>query len=268
MSKLHSYEIQLHTDRPVKESSNQTERWLATLAHELRDPLSVIIMSLDELQGTCADEPAARFTRQIAKDSASHMARVIDDVLDLCRAHRGKLPAQTERTDVTRMVMGAVRSAHFQLASRGHKLSVSLPSEQMVIKAHPSRLQQILTNLLINAAKNTDPGGEISLTISDSAGTFVMSVRDNGAGMTPDFVSQVFDSHWKKPSFEPGNSDGLGIGLALVKSLVELHSGTVSVSSDGLGKGSEFIVRLPDCVLGDSDQPYQHLLEMVKHVRH
>jgi signal transduction histidine kinase len=170
----------------------------------------------------------------------------------------------TEPTDLTRAVMGAVRSAHLQLQTRGHRLSVSLPSGQMLIRAHPSRLQQIVTNLLINAAKNTRAGGEISLAIEDSAGTLVISVRDNGVGMTSSFVSQIFDSHWKSPPFDPHNSDGLGIGLALVKSLVQLHNGTVAARSDGPGKGSEFIVRLPDCVLAESDRPDLRFIEMAK----
>jgi signal transduction histidine kinase len=257
-----SCDIQLYSARPVNDPFNRTERWMATLVHELRDPLSVVMMSLEELQKTCATEPATRLTHQIASDSASHMARVIQDVMDLCRAHRGNASMQTERTDVTRVVMGAMRSAHLHLASRGHKLSVSLPAEQLVVNAHPSRLQQILTNLLINAAKNTEPGGEIALTIQDSAGSVLMSVRDNGVGMTPGFASQIFESHWKKPSFEPKDPDGLGIGLALVKSLVELHGGTIGVRSDGPGKGSEFLVRLPDCVLADDERSYQPLLEM------
>jgi signal transduction histidine kinase len=231
---------------------------MATLAHELRDPLSAIILSLDELKNICASEPLAGHTHQIAADSASHMARVIDDTLNLCRCHRHALPVQGEPANMNPIVLGAVNSARLQLQGRGHKLSVSLPTEQLLINAHPVRLQQILTNLLINAAKNTQPGGEISLTIKNSAGTLVISVRDNGVGMTPSFVSSIFDSHWKTPSFDAKPSDGLGIGLALVKSLVQLHNGTVAVSSDGPGLGSEFVVRLPDCVQADSNKPDQH----------
>jgi signal transduction histidine kinase len=257
-----SYNIQVCGTRPVNDPFNQTERWMATLVHELREPLNVVMMSLEEIRHTCAMEPATRLTHQIALDSASHMARVLQDIMDLCRSHRGAILRKTERTDVTRVVMGAVRSAHLHLATRGHKLSVSLPAKQLVINAHPSRLQQILTNLLINAAKYTEPGGEMSLTVQESAGGLLVSVRDSGVGMTPDFVSQIFESHWKEPSFEPKDSDGFGIGLALVKVLVELHGGTIRVRSDGPGKGSEFIVSLPDCVFADDEHLCQRLLEM------
>jgi signal transduction histidine kinase len=258
MSNIRSDEIQVHTDRPVNDSFNAAERWLATLAHELRDPLSAIILSLDELQKICASEPMAGHTHQIAAESASHMARVIDDTLNLCRSHRRALPVHREPTNVTPIVLGAVHSARLQLQSRGHKLSVSLPTEPLLINAHPVRLQQILTNLLINAAKNTQAGGEISLAIQNSAGTLVISVRDNGVGMTASVVSTLFDSHWKTPSLDAKPSDGLGIGLVLVKSLVQLHNGTVAVSSDGPGRGSEFVVRLPDCVQADSNKSDQH----------
>lgn len=223
------------------------------MRNEPRDPLSAIILSLDELKTICATEPMAGHTHQLAADSASHMARVIDDTLNLCWCHRQALPVHGEPISLNPIVLGAVHSARLQLQSRCHNLSISLPTEELLINAHPVRLQQILTNLLINAAKNTQPGGEISLTVQNSTGTLVISVRDNGVGMTPKFVSTIFDSHWKTPSFDAKPSDGLGIGLALVKSLVQLHNGTVAVSSGGPGLGSEFVVRLPDCVLPDAN---------------
>jgi two-component system, chemotaxis family, CheB/CheR fusion protein len=264
MSNSQSQEIQVFTAGPVDDSFHRAERCMATLVHELRDPLGVVMLSLEELRERCAFDPAAGLTHQIAVDSASHMARVIDDVMELYRARSGKMSMQTQHTNVTRTVMGAVRSAHFHFASRRQKLSVLVPPRQLVIEAHPSRLQQIMTNLLINAAKCTQPGGEVTLTVQNSAGSLVMVVRDNGVGMTPSFVSQILESHWNKPSFQPNHCDGLGIGLMLVKSLVELHGGTIAVRSDGPGKGSEFTVQLPNCVLADDEQRYQHLLETAR----
>lgn len=237
-----------NTDSPMIEPWVGADRWVATLAHELRNPLTAMMLSLGELKSVCPTDPAARLA-QIAMEVASHMARVIDDTLDLCRSRHVKLPIQTERVDLARVVTAALRSAHPFVVRRRHSLSVSLPSHPVVLLTNPSRLQQILTNLLINAAKYTKPGGEIFLTVQSTADLLVIKVRDNGMGMTPDVLSQLFKPHWQRSSPPPDHGDGLGIGLAIVKLLAELHGGSVSAHSEGPGKGAEFVVRLPDCVV-------------------
>jgi two-component system CheB/CheR fusion protein len=183
------------------------------------------------------------------------MASVIDDILNLYRAHTGNIPAnaeritpENERTELSRIVMAAVRNSHIQMARRRHQLSVSVPMQNLMIKGRSSRLQQILTNLLVNAAKYTETGGDIALNIQRSANTLVISVRDNGEGMSPVFIAQLFANHWKGIPSSPAERDGLGIGLAFVKSLAELDGGTVVVESEGPGKGSEVIVRLPNYI--------------------
>jgi two-component system CheB/CheR fusion protein len=186
---------------------------MATLAHELRDPLCAMIMSLDELYSVCADNPEARTTQRIAKESGLHLATVIDDILDLYLAHSGNLPAGAERlapeptrTELSRIVMAAVRNSQIQIAKRGHQLSVSLPMQNVVINARSSRLRQILTNLLVKAAKYTESGGDIALSVQRSVNALVISVRDNGVGMSPVFVAQIFGNHWKASPFRQASA--------------------------------------------------------------
>jgi signal transduction histidine kinase len=249
----HNPEPNQAPDNAMTEALIRTQRCMAALAHELRNPLTAILLSLDELHPICVSEPSACQTRQLARDSALHMATVIDDVLELYRATGSRLPNGTERTELSRIVIGAVRSSHLQMARKGHRLSVSLPSPDLMLLTHPSRLQQILTNLLSNAARYTEPGGEITLEVLHSAAALMISVRDNGVGMTPSFISQLFNRqrHQNPPHRKSGQ--GFGIGLALVQSLVELAGGTVTAHSDGPGKGSEFRVRLPNCVVQETE---------------
>jgi signal transduction histidine kinase len=188
-----------------------------------------------------------RHARDTAERQAWQMARIIEEVLDLCRAGQNKLPLCKERVDLAAVVAGAVETAGAFLATRGHHLTVSLPQRPVSLVADPSRLNQILTNLLTNAAKYTDPGGEICFAAEVAAGEVVLEVRDNGMGIAPDLLPRVFDLFQQGDG--PGDQawGGLGIGLALVKSLVELHGGYVSAFSAGPGTGSRFVVRLLDC---------------------
>jgi signal transduction histidine kinase len=243
---------------PIVDAIVREERWLATLAHELREPLSAMILSLDELHSVCAKSPEAQTTQRIAKESGLHMASVIDDILNPYRAHNGdpspyaeRMMHAPERSELSRIVMASVRNSHIWIAKQGHRLSVSLPVRDLIIKGRSSRLQQILTNLLVNAAKYTETGGDIVLNIHRSTNTLVISVRDTGVGMSPVFISQLFSNHWKASPGSSTTSKGLGIGLPLVKSLAELDGGTVVVESDGIGKGCEVIVRLPNYIAAE-----------------
>jgi signal transduction histidine kinase len=228
---------------------------IAILAHELRNPLQSIMFALRALRGRRDREPMARQACDIAEHQARHMARIIEDVLDLCRAGQGKLSLRKERLDLAAVVAGAIETAGAFLAARGHHLTVSLPPGPVSLVADPSRLNQILTNLLTNAAKYTDPGGEICVAAEVAAGAVVLQVSDNGMGITPDLLPRVFDLF--QQGDVPGDQayGGLGIGLALVKSLVELHGGKVAASSGGPGKGSQFVVRLLDCAPNGEEGP-------------
>jgi signal transduction histidine kinase len=237
-----------------KAGSQLKDQLAATLAHELRNPLASILIDLHAMSHSRVDEVIARQARDSAERQAWHMAQIIEDVLDICSGGQGKLSLRKERVDLAAVVAGAVKTAGPFLTTRGHHLTVSLPQEPVSLVADSSRLNQILTNLLANAAKYTDHGGEICLAAGVADGGVVLRVRDNGMGIAPDLLPRIFDLF--QQGNRPGNRacSGLGIGLALVKSLVELHGGSVEAFSHGPGTGSEFVVSLPDCapIIGEA----------------
>jgi signal transduction histidine kinase len=218
---------------------------LATLAHELRDPLATILFALEAIPGDFDGDPAARQARTIAEHQARRAIRVVDDLFELCAGSRGTLTLHKEVAELAAIVAGATETTAHLLAARRHRLTVSLPTGPVFLLADTLRLEQVLTNLLANAAKFTDPGGHIRLTAEAEAGQVVLRVRDNGRGIAPDVLPRVFDLFRQGPGLGNKGPVGLGLGLALVKSLVELHGGSVAASSDGPGTGSEFVVRLP-----------------------
>jgi signal transduction histidine kinase len=217
---------------------------LATLAHELREPLATIVLALEMMPGGEGD-PAVQTARTIAQRQARRAVRMVDDLFDLCAGSRDKLPLHKELVELAAVVAGATETTAHLLAAREHRLTVSLPAEPVFLVADPLRLEQVLTNLLANAAKFTDPGGHIRLTAKAEAGQAVLRVRDNGRGIAPDLLPRVFDLFRQGSGIGNKGARGLGLGLALVKSLVELHGGSVAARSDGPGTGSEFVVHLP-----------------------
>ena len=216
---------------------------LATLAHELREPLATVVFALDLHSGD--DDPPPRQTLTMAAHQARRAVRLVDDLFDLCAGDRNRLQLHKERVQLAAVVKAATEAAEHRLAARRHRLTVSLPDEPVVLVADPVRLEQVLTNLLANAAKFTDAGGDVRLTAEAGAGQVVLRVRDNGRGIAPDVLPRVFEPFWQAAGSGDKGVRGLGLGLALVKSLVELHGGSVAVHSDGPGTGAEFIVRLP-----------------------
>jgi signal transduction histidine kinase len=216
---------------------------LATLAHELRDPLAAILFALELHSGD--GDSAARRTLTMAAHQARRAVRIVDDLFDLCAGSRDSLPLCKEMVDLAVVVARATEATAHLLAARGHRLTVSLPAGPVSLVADPVRLEQVLANLLANAAKFTDPGGDIRLTARAEAGQAVLRVRDNGRGIAPELVPRVFDPFWQGPGRGEEGARGLGLGLALVKSLVELHGGSIAAHSEGPGTGAEFIVRLP-----------------------
>jgi signal transduction histidine kinase len=223
-----------------------TDEALATLAHELRDPLATILLALD-LHSSDGD-PAARQALMMAAHQARRAVRIIDDLFDLCAGSGGRLTLCTEMVQLSEVVARATEATAHLLAARRHRLTVVLPAEPVYVEADPLRPEQVLTNLLANAAKFTKPGGDIRLTAGAEAGQAVLRVRDNGRGIAPELLPWVFGRFWRGP--EDKAAGGLGLGLALVKSLVELHGGSVAARSNGPGAGAEFIVCLPACARG------------------
>ena len=226
---------------------------LAILAHELRDPLATILLALDLHSGN--GDPAARRALTMAARQARRAVRIIDDLFDLCAGSRGGLTLRKEVVELAEVVAGATEATAHLLAARGHRLTLLLPTEPVYLEADPLRLEQVLTNLLSNAAKFPDPGGDVRLTAGAEAGQAVVRVRDNGRGIAPELLPRVFDRFWQGPGRGDRGARGLGLGLALVKSLVEFHGGSVAARSDGPGAGAEFIVRLPACSRGGRTSP-------------
>ena len=215
---------------------------LATVAHELRTPLSVIPIYLRTIRRSAPDLPAISEAIQGIQEEVGQVVRLVDDLLDATRISRGKVALRKERLNLGAVIERAVRATGPLLASRNHQLAVSVPPEPVYLDADPLRLQQVVVNLLDNAAKYTNPGGRIWLTATlEGEEAVVLRVRDTGIGIVPERMSSIFEL------FTQGQSSqgGLGIGLAVVRNLLDMHEGTVRVRSGGLGEGSEFIVCLP-----------------------
>jgi signal transduction histidine kinase len=218
---------------------------LGTLAHELRSPLATIVTAVRMIRYDCDIDLAARRTLTAVERQSRQAMQIIEDLFDLCAGASGKLSLRKEVVDLAEIVATAAETASHLITERRHRLTVSLPPERVLLEADPLRLTQVLTNLLTNAAKFTEPGGHIRLTAEVRAGQIVLRVRDNGQGIAPDLLPRLFDLYYQVPDPGTHRRGGLGIGLALVKSLVELHGGTTAAFSDGPGTGSEFVVRLP-----------------------
>jgi signal transduction histidine kinase len=221
------------------------EESLATVAHELREPLAAIVFALEAIPDDGDADPATQRIRTNVKRQARRAVQIVEDIFDICAVSRGTLPLRKEVVELAEIVAGATETTRHLLDSRNHQLTVTLPSEPVLLHADPLRLEQVLTNLLANAAKFTDPGGHIWVTAEVDAGQVVVRVRDSGWGIDPDLLPQLFDLFQRGHARAGKNPHGLGLGLALVKSLVARHGGSVAALSDGPGAGSEFIVRLP-----------------------
>jgi two-component system CheB/CheR fusion protein len=229
----------------LSDADQRKDEFLAMLGHELRNPLAPVTTAL-ELMRLHNDEPlrVAR-ARETIERQVEHMTRLIDDLLDVSRITRGKIELRREAIVLSTLVARAVEATRPLIDERGHRLMLDLPDEPVTLSADPARLEQVLANLLGNAAKYTDVGGRIWVRAFVEAGQLVLCVKDDGAGLTPAMRERVFDLFVQGPEMRAYTRGGLGIGLTLVRRLVEMHDGTVEACSDGPGRGSEFIVRLP-----------------------
>ena len=238
----------------LKESDRRKDEFLATLAHELRNPLAPLRNGLQILQ-LAGDQPETiEQMRPMMERQLGQMVRMIDDLLDLSRISRGKVELRKERMQLTTVLQHAIEMARPAINDAGHELVISAPSEAIFVHADASRLTQVFANLLNNAAKFTDRGGRVELVVQRDDNHAVVSVRDNGVGIPADALPRVFDMFSQVDQSLERTRGGLGIGLSLVRGLVEMHGGSVAALSEGHAKGSEFIVRLPVTlsVVGDS----------------
>lgn len=227
----------------LRDADRRKDDFLATLAHELRNPLAPIRNGIEVLRMVAAPNATLERTAQMMARQMQHLVRLVDDLLDVSRITRGKIELRRERIAVNHVVGLAIECCETLFSPHGHSLSVTLAAEPMIVRADPDRLRQVFSNLLSNAAKFTPPGGRVWVTVERNGSHAVVRVRDTGVGIPPERLEQVFEMFEQVESWHA--NDGLGIGLALAKELVTLHGGTVEAHSEGPGKGSEFIVRLP-----------------------
>jgi PAS domain S-box-containing protein len=234
------------TEAALRETDRRKDEFLATLAHELRNPLAPIRQAALISKATTSTESQKRWSHDVIERQVHHMSLLLNDLLDISRVTRGTLELRLETTDLKDVIDAAVETARPIIDAKRHAFSVVSPAEPIRIVADPLRLAQILSNLLTNAAKYTDPGGQIQLRIDRSADGVTIAVSDSGIGIPPDAAAHVFDMFSQVKSTQDRSEGGLGIGLALTKGLIELHRGRIEVRSAGPGSGSEFIVWLPN----------------------
>lgn len=228
----------------LREADRRKDEFLATLAHELRNPLAPICNSLHVLRMTGGSGAAAERVLDMVERQVAHMVRLVDDLLELSRISRGALELKKEYIEIASVIRHAIETSRPMIESAGHLLEVSLPEEPLVVCGDSIRLSQIFTNLLNNAAKYTENGGRITVRAVREGGDVAVSVRDTGIGIPRDMLPRVFEMFARGPSLVRQAKDGLGIGLSLVRTLVTAHGGTVTASSGGASRGSEFVVRL------------------------
>jgi signal transduction histidine kinase/CheY-like chemotaxis protein len=229
----------------LKAAHEQKDRFMAMLSHELRNPLAPILTAVQLLEFSEGSDPRLRRAREVIERQVRHQARLIDDLLDVSRIVQGKMTLRREAHNLKAAVAYAVEGCLPGIEAKGQELRVAMSDEPLPVDADPVRLAQIITNLLTNANRYTDPGGTIWLTTACADGEVIVQVRDTGIGIEPELLPRIFDLFTQADSAKTRSQSGLGIGLALVKSLVELHGGMVEARSAGPGQGSEFEIRLP-----------------------
>ena len=239
----------------LQEADRRKDEFLAMLAHELRNPLAPIGAAAELLQIVQLDEEQVRQTSQIIDRQVHHMTSLVDDLLDVSRLTRGLVKLENVPLDIRHAVTDAVEQVKPLIQSRRHHFALHLPPDTTMVRGDKKRLVQVIANVLNNAAKYTQEGGNIALKVEVYAAGVVIEVEDNGIGLSPELTTHVFDlfAQAERTSDRSSGGLGLGLGLALVKSLVELHQGTVTCESAGLGRGSKFTISLPRLV----QEPHQ-----------
>ncbi len=243
----------------IREGERRKDEFLAMLGHELRNPLAAITNAGELTRLLEPNDDSYEEALEIIRQQASLMKRLVDDLLDVSRITSGRVQLQKSLVDAAEIVTRVAESNDVLFSSRGHKLHLKAPHEKVYLEADPYRLEQILSNLLVNSAKYTDPGGEIWFTAAQEGQDVVFRVRDSGIGMGPDLLPNVFDLFAQANRSLHRAEGGLGIGLTIVRGLAELHGGRVWAMSEGFGRGAEFVVSLPALIevpkTGDSEPP-------------
>jgi signal transduction histidine kinase len=229
----------------LREADRRKDDFLAMLAHELRNPLAPVRNALQILKMPGLGPDTARLAREMMERQVLHIVRLVDDLLDVSRIMRGKIELRKERVDLATVFGRAVETAQHALDAQGQQLAVSLPPQSIWVEGDVVRLAQVVNNLLMNAAKYSERAGQIWLAGERDGSTAVVRVRDSGVGIAPELLPRIFDLFVQADQSLARSQGGLGIGLTLVRRLVEMHGGSIAVASPGVGQGSEFTVRLP-----------------------
>jgi signal transduction histidine kinase len=229
----------------LREAGRHKDEFIAILAHELRTPLAPISNALEILRRADGDARRRAAARDMMERHTRQIGRLVEDLLDMNRIARGTLSLRTARVELHAVLERALEMSQPALAAGRHQVVMSLPPQPMFVEADAARLAQVFCNLLNNAAKYTSPGGRIEIGAEQQAGSAVVRVRDNGSGIPKEMLSRIFEMFTQLGERRASAQSGLGIGLTIVKRLVELHGGSVEATSEGPGRGSEFAVRLP-----------------------
>jgi signal transduction histidine kinase len=229
----------------LREADRRKDEFLATLAHELRNPLAPIRNALEIMRMAGTNPQSVLRARDIVERQVGQMVRLINDLMDVSRITRGKLALTVEEVGIGEVIEAAIETSRPLLDEAGLTLKHALPKPPLLVRGDRLRLAQVFSNLLNNSAKYTEPGGTVTLTARREGPEAVVRVRDTGVGIPPEILPRVFELFTQVDRTLNRSQGGLGIGLALVQQIVALHGGSVAVHSDGVGKGAEFVVRLP-----------------------
>jgi signal transduction histidine kinase len=230
-----------------KEAVRRRDEFLAMLAHELRNPLAPILNAAHLMRRLGLPSAELEQARAIIQRQGEHLSCLLDDLLDLSRVMHGKIELHKQVLDLRDILNDAIQSSRSLIDKRRHQLTISLPDGPLYVEADPTRLTQVIVNLLTNAAKYTEPGGCIDVALCREDGQVVLSVKDTGMGIPPAQLANIFEPFMQLDTSLERKRGGLGLGLTLVRRLVELHGGTIAATSAGPEQGSEFVVRLPIC---------------------
>jgi len=232
-------------EEELRDADRKKDEFLATLAHELRNPLAPMRNAVQILKAKGPPHPELEWAHDVLDRQVQLMARLLDDLLDVSRISRNKLELRTERVELAAVCDAALETSRPVIEAGSHELTLTLPAEPIHLEADPVRLAQVFANLLNNAAKYTEEGGRIRLTAARQGSDVIVSVKDSGIGIAAEMFPRIFEIFAQAKPALLRSQGGLGIGLSLVKGLVELHGGSIEARSDGPGRGSEFVVRLP-----------------------
>jgi len=231
-------------EEALREADRKKDEFLAMLAHELRNPLAPILNAV-QLMHMKLSAQQRRWAREVIERQVSYLARLVDDLLDVSRITRGRITLAREPVGIATLIARALETTQPLIDGRGHVLTVRVPDEPLIVDGDPLRLMQALGNVLSNAAKYTQRGGRIAVSVEAEGTQVSIRVRDNGMGILPERLPHIFDLFLRPERTDDHPESGLGIGLALVRRLIEMHGGTASAGSEGAGRGSEFVIRLP-----------------------